>query len=336
MKLSSGTVYFWQAEFGESFVGRRVLVTGATGFIGWHLCEALVTLGAEVHGLSRTASTKNLPRGCQSRAVDLRDYEAVKAVLSQLQPELIYHVAGMVTAQEDMALVMPMLQHNLIGTVHLLLVGTEAGCGRFVCVGSSEEPLEDKTDQVPSSPYAAAKMVGSIYARMFHRLYNFPLVLVRPFMVYGPRQEVTKLVAYTILSLLRGEPPQVSSCQRVYDFIYVLDVVRGLLKAGVQPGVVGEAIDLGIGRGSRIQDVVNLLVELIDSNIKPVFGAIPDRVGEESRIANREKTKRLLGWEPLWSLRDGLAETIAWYREYDEGRGCEWAKLRSYERRFCD
>lgn len=316
MKLSSGTVYSWQAEFGDAFTRRRVLVTGATGFIGWHLCKALVTLGAEVHGVSRTASTENLPRGCQTRKVDLRDYATVKTTLSELQPELIYHLAGLVTAQQDIALVLPMLQHNLLTTVHLLLAATEVGCDRFVCVGSSEEGLdgEEKPNRVPSSPYAAAKAAASLYAKMFHRLYNLPLVLVRPYMVYGPRQEKTKLLPYTILSLLQREPPQLSSGRRVCDFIYVLDVVRGLLKAGIEPQVIGETVDLGTGSGNYIQDVVNLLVEMTGSEIKPVFGAIPDRIGESSQVADREKTKRLLGWEPLCSLRDGLTETVAWYR----------------------
>lgn len=315
MKRSSGTVYSWQVEFGHTFAGHRVLVTGATGFIGYHLCEALGALGAEVYGLSRNASSVNLPKECKPEPVDVRDYEVVKEILSELRPGLIYHLAGMVTARQEISLVLPMLQHNLIGTVHLLLAATETNCSRFVYVGSSEEICEKKSDQIPSSPYAAAKKAGNLYARMFHRLYNLPVVIVRPFMVYGPRQEITKLVPYSIVSLLRGEPPQASSAQRVCDFVYVLDVVRGLLKAGVVPRVVGETMDLGTGSGSRVQDVVNLLVKLTDSELEPVFRARANRIGESTQIADCEKTKRLLGWEPLWSLRDGLAETVAWYRE---------------------
>jgi nucleoside-diphosphate-sugar epimerase len=313
-RQSSGTVYSWQAEFGNTFDGRKVLVTGATGFIGWHLCEALIALGADVHGLSRTASTQKLAPGCSAWHVDLTDIEAVRMVVSKTQPQLIYHLAGLVTAQQDLNLVLPMLRNNLVGTVHLLLAATEIGCERMVIVGSSEEPTFGTLDEVPTSPYAAAKAAASMYARMFHKVYGLPVVVVRPFMTYGPRQEPTKLISYTILALLRGENPQLSSGERVCDFVYVLDVVRGLLKAGIQPNLEGKTVDLGTGEGNRVRDVIELLVELSGSTARPVFGAIPDRIEKHPLIADRGVTRRLLDWEPVWSVRDGLTETVAWYQ----------------------
>lgn len=307
-------MHSWEAEFGDAFKGRRVIVTGATGFIGWHLCEALSLLGAKVWGLSRRASVGDTPHGWFQESVDLSEDEVVRKVLARLQPELIYHLAGMVTARQDKSLVLPMVHHNLLGTVHVLLAASEVGCEALICVGSSEEVLRDGL--APASPYAAAKSAGSLYARMFCQLYHLPVVIVRPFMVYGPRQETRKLIPYTMLSLLRQEPPHLSSGKRVYDFIYVLDVVRGLLKAGLEPQVRGEEIDLGTGSGTCIRDVVNLLVELTGSRARPVFGAVADRVGERSRIADWEKARKLLAWQPFWSLQDGLAETVAWYRAH--------------------
>ena len=307
-------MYSWQAEFGNAFAERKVLVTGATGFIGWHLCEALVTLGAEVHGLSRAACAQNLPSGCQAWAVDLTNIEAVRAAVLKIQPQFIYHLAGMVTARQDLNLVLPMLQNNLVGTVHLLLAVAEIGCEHIVVVGSSEEPTTSTTDDAPTSPYAAAKAAASMYARMFQRVYGLPVVVVRPFMTYGPRQEPMKLIPYAILALLHGESPHLSNGERVCDFVYVLDVVRGLLKAGVQPDLEGETVDLGTGEGTRVRDVVEFLVELIGSTVQPVFGALPDRIGERPHTAGRDATQRRLDWEPLWSLRDGLMETIEWYR----------------------
>ncbi|MBM4431173.1 MAG: SDR family NAD(P)-dependent oxidoreductase [Chloroflexi bacterium] len=310
MRRSSGTVYSWRAEFGDAFAERKVLVTGATGFIGWHLCEALVTLGAEMHGLSLDACVENLVRGCAAWAVDLTDIEAVRMTVSNIQPQLVFHLAGMVTARQDLSLVLPMLWNNLVSTVHLLLVAAEVGCQRIVVVGSSEEP----TDGAPTSPYAAAKAAASMYGQMFHKVYGLPVVVVRPFMTYGPRQESTKLIPYTILALLRGENPHLSSGRRVCDFVYVVDVARGLLKVGIQPGLEGETVNLGTGGGTTVRDVVGLLVELTGSTDRPVFGAVPDRIEEHSHIADRDATQRLLDWEPQWSLRDGLVETIEWYR----------------------
>ena len=307
-------MYSWQVEFGDAFADQRVLVTGATGFIGWHLCEALVALGAEVHGLSRAACAQKLVHGCKPWAVDLTDIEAVRAAVAKIQPQFIYHLAGMVTARQDLNLVLPMLQNNLIGTVHLLLAVAEIGCERTVVVGSSEELAAGAPNHTPTSPYAAAKAAASMYVRMFHKVYSLPVVVVRPFMTYGPGQEPTKLIPYTILRLLRGENPHLSSGRRVCDFVYVLDVVRGLLKASVQPRLEGETLDLGTGEGTSVRDVVQLLVELSGSAVRPAFGAVPDRIGEQPQGADRDRTRRLLDWEPLWPLRDGLMETVAWNR----------------------
>lgn len=310
MRQLSGTVYSWQAEFGDAFAGKKVLVTGATGFIGWHLCEALVALGAEVHGLSRSARAESLVPGCEAWAVDLTDIAAIRAAVSKIQPQFVYHLAGIVTGRQDLSLVLPMLQNNLVGTVYLLLTTAEIGCKRIVVVGSSEEP----TDGVPTSPYAAAKVAASMYARMFYKIYQLPVVVARPFLTYGPRQEPTKLVPYTILALLHGENPRLSSGTRVCDFIYVLDVVRGLLKASIQPGLEGQTLDLGTGIRTSVREMVELLVELCGGTGQPVFGALPDRLDERPRIADIDSTRRLLAWEPIWSLRDGLVETIEWYR----------------------
>lgn len=307
-------MYSCEAEFSDAFAERKVLVTGATGFIGWHLCEALVALAAEVHGLSRAVSTQNLVRGCKPWALDLTDIEAVRAAVSKIQPQLIYSLAGMVTARQDLNLVLPMLWNNLVGTVHLLLVAAEIGCERMVVVGSSEEPTAGIMHDMPTSPYAAAKAAASMYARMFHKVYGLPLVIARPFMTYGPRQEPTKLVPYVIFTLLRGENPHLGSGRRVCDFVYVLDVVRGLLKASIQPGLEGEMVDLGTGKGTVIRDVVELVVELTGSTGRPVFGTVPDRIGERPQIADKDASRRLIDWEPLWSLREGLIETVAWYR----------------------
>ncbi len=313
----------WESEFGNAFAGRTVLVTGATGFIGWHLCGALAELGAEVYGLSRYASTKNLPEGCRARSIDIRNYEAVQKVITrELQPEIIFHLAGIVTARQDISLVLPTLQYNLTGTVHLLLAASHAGCRCFVCVGSSEEALDDNRIGVPFSPYSAAKTSASLYARMFYELYGLPVVLIRPHMVYGPRQVKDKVIPHTILSLLRGEAPRLSSGKRICDFIYVVDVVRGLLKAGSMcQRAKGETIELATGSRGRLRDVVELIAELTGSGLKPEFGALPDRIEESYRTADCDKASRVLGWKPLWSLREGLAETIRWYRENLCNRG---------------
>lgn len=301
-----------QQEFGDALAGRRVLVTGATGFLGYHLCEGLISLQAEVHGLARGASVGELPTGCTPLSLDLMDFDAVRAAADNLRPNIIYHLAGKVTADRDIGLVLPMLEGNLIPAAHMLLAATDVGCERFVCAGSSEE--SDPSQPVASSPYAGAKAATSAYVQMFHRLYALPIVLLRPFSVYGPRQDDAKLIPYAVRSLLRGESPRLTSGDQVRDFVYVKDVARGFVHAGVTDGVLGEAFDLGTGVGSRVRDVVTLLAEVVGVDIAPALGALPSRIAEEDQVADPARAKEFLGWEPRWTLREGLEETVNWYR----------------------
>ncbi len=302
-------------EFGDAFAGCRVLVTGATGFIGWHLCAELVALGAEVHGLSRRATGARLAPGCKAWPADLEDIADVRRVFVQVKPEVVFHLASVVDGRQDQALVMDVLRANLIGSVNLALVSGEANCRRVVAAGSSEEMPSSEHGRAPSSPYAAAKAAATSYFQMFHRLYGLPVTLVRPFLTYGPRQPETKLIPYVIGRLLRGEAPQLASGRRICDFVFVSDVVRGFCLAALANGPSGQTFDLGTGVGTAVRDVIDLLTRLTGSPAQPVFGALADRVGEPESVADVERTRRDLGWEPRWSLVDGLSATVHWHRE---------------------
>ncbi|MBD2310981.1 NAD-dependent epimerase/dehydratase family protein [Desertifilum sp. FACHB-1129] len=301
----------WETEFGNAFRGKRVLITGASGFIGGHLADALVALEAQTYGLSRQGKVSH--PSIIPLSVDLSDWESVKVTLAKVQPQIIFHLASYVTASQNSSLVLPMLQNNLVATVNVLLGALETGCDRLVTVGSSEE-LATATSAVPSSPYAVSKASASLYAQTFHLIYDLPSVIVRPFLSYGPRQGVAKLIPYTILALLKGENPQISSGSRVCDFIFILDVVRGMLKAGVQPAIEGKALDLGTGQGTSVKTLVELLSKQTGSSANPTFTTIAERKGEQPQIADLETTRKLLNWEPLWSLTEGLTTTINWYK----------------------
>ena len=251
----------WNKEFGDAFRGRRILVSGATGFIGRPLCEALLTLGAEVHGLARCAERSI--DGVVRWSIDLRDAPQVEAACAEIQPQIVFHLAAQVTARQERELIRPMLEHNLLGAVNLLMALTPGLCRRVVFCGSGEEPSGAVRTAVPSAPYTAAKTAASLYARMFHQVYRLPVVLVRPFLTYGPWQEATKLIPYTIFKLLRGESPQLSSGNRLCDFIHVSDVMRGMLWAAAQPGIEGETFDLGTGEVVSIRAAVETVARII-------------------------------------------------------------------------
>lgn len=296
-------------------VSGRILITGASGFIGSHLLRRLVEQGtAELHAISRR---RQPGAGTAVRwwEGDLADQAQVRTLLSRIRPDVIFHLAGHVAGTRDLELVMPTFQSNLASTVYLLDAAARMGCRRFILTGSLEEPDAARPGEVPASPYAAAKWAAGAYARMFHALFAFPVVVLRVFMVYGPAQrDERKLIPYVIHSLLSSEPPKLTSGMREVDWIYVDDVVDGFLAAAATAGIEGSTLDLGSGELAPIRMVVERLTDMINPQISPLYGAIADRPFEQIRIADAARTESMLGWRAQVPLNDGLARTVEWYR----------------------
>ena len=150
---------------------------------------------------------------------------------------------------------------------------------------------------------------------MFHALYQFPVVIARVFMVYGPAQvDLTKLIPYATLSLLRGETPKITSGDRLVDWVYVSDVVDGFIALAQTPGLDGSTIELGSGTLVSIREIVQQLASVVDPRARVEFGALPDRPLEPTRIAKTSETFARMGWKPQVPLREGLKRTVEWYR----------------------
>ena len=227
----------------------------------------------------------------------------------------MFHLAGHVTGSQQLEHVIPALELNLISTVHILTAAAETGTTRVVLAGSMQEPEPGDASTVLNSPYAASKWASTGYARMFHSLYHVPVTIARPFMVYGPGQwNLTRLLPYVIVSFLKGEAPQVSSGTRELDWVYIDDVVKGLLLVARCGHDDGRTIDLGTGQLVNISSIVSHVRELVGTTIDARFGAVADRPLERPHAARLEETTRLIGWVPTTSLLDGLRETIEWYR----------------------
>jgi nucleoside-diphosphate-sugar epimerase len=296
------------------FSSRRVLVTGASGFIGKHLVERLLESSTEVHAVSRQVQCEDLD-GVTWWKADLADVDEAYHLLSSIRPDFIFHLASHVAGGRDIALVRPTFRSNLLSTVNLLTAAAEVGCKRLIITGSLEEP-DISSGAVPCSPYAAAKSAGSAYARMFHALYGVPVVILRLFMVYGPGQrDGRKLVPYVIQSLLRGESPLLSSGTREVDWIYIDDVVNGLLKAAHADGIEGSTIDIGSGELVSVREVVERLTDQINPGVIPQFGALAERPLEQLRVANVLNSFSKLQWRPSVTLQEGLMRMVAWYQD---------------------
>jgi nucleoside-diphosphate-sugar epimerase len=287
-----------------------MLVTGAAGFLGSHLCDRLLACGAEVHAVSRSDPPAGHAALRWWRGT-FDDPAEVDHLLRAVRPSVVFHLGGHVTASPDIAHVVPTFTSLLASTVHLLVRAPEHGVRRIVLVGSSTEPCGTA---VPGSPYAAAKWCASAYARMAHALYGTPVVVTRPFMTYGPRQKADKVIPYVVTSLLAGRAPRLTSGALAADWVYVDDVIDGLLKAATVREPPGQELDLGTGRLTTLRDVVTTIGDLVESPIAPHFGALPDRPREEPRVAEIDRTWALLGWRATTALATGLERTIEWHR----------------------
>jgi nucleoside-diphosphate-sugar epimerase len=296
----------------ERIAGQRILVTGARGFLGSNVCRRLHEAGIEMHAAGRTLPSKTL-KLCTWHKADLADANAAQALLRNVRPDIIVHLAGYVNGARELQHVLPSFHGDLATTVNVLTAAAELGHARVVFPSSMEEPAPDRPHDVPSSPYAAAKWAAGAYARMFHALYQTPVIMLRLFMTYGPGQRDRKIIPYTILSLLKGESPQLASGRRPVDWIYVDDVVDGLLTASVASDVEGRTLDLGSGVLVPIRDVIEQIVQLTGGGVQASFGAQPDPPMQQVRAADLAKTSAMLDWRPAITLQEGLRRTIAWY-----------------------
>lgn len=284
--------------------GRSVLVTGATGFLGRHLVPRLVRAGARVHATTRTVPPAPTDP-VRWVPLDLSNGTALATVVHALRPDLVVHLGGRVSSAVDPGLVQPTFGTLLASSIALLSAAQTGTIGRLVLVGSTDEPGPGAT---PASPYGAAKGAMTAYAKLYAEAFAAPVVCVRPAEAYGPGQAPTKLLPYVAATALRGERPRLSSGTRRGDWIYVDDVIDGLLVAA-REAAPGADLDLGTGVLHRSREVVEGLLRALELDVQPVWGALPDRPHETERVADVHTTTRAIGWRSRTSLVEGLART---------------------------
>jgi UDP-glucose 4-epimerase len=302
----------------DALRGRPVLVTGATGFLGRHLCRRLLDLGARVHALTRDAGTErpDLP-GVTWHRGDLTNADTVGHTVGGVAPAVVFHLASDVQGRRESALALPMLDANTRAAVAVMTAAHDLPGCRVVLAGSIEEP---QGDEAPCSPYAAAKAAATGYARLFHSQWDLPVTVLRIAMVYGPDQPDTgKLVPYVVRCLLDGAAPALSSGTRPVDWVYVDDVCDALLRAATRPGAAGAVVDVGSGQTATVADVVTELADLAGYRGRLGFGDVTDRRHDVAHVADPGPAAQHLGWRARTPLRDGLARTLAWHREHRAG-----------------
>ena len=316
--------------------GKSILVTGGTGFIGSHLVERLIREKAEVAVIKRQTSSLINLEGIKDKIkfydCDLTDYENLNRIVKEINPSVVFHLASYAFVEPDIDIDF-ILKNDFYSTINLfkalngnfdLFVQT----GTVAEYGNGEVPFREEQAPIANSPYALAKIFSTKYCQLLNKRDNLPIAILRPFLTYGPRQSNFKmLIPNTILHALKEESFPTTKGEQTRDTIYVEDVVDGYIKAATSSKAVGEIINLGTAEEHSVKDIISKIIELTGSKIKPDFN-LPYRPAEAMRsFCSNEKAKKLLGWEPKYSLENGLKETIAWYKEkFENGELERWMK----------
>ncbi len=308
------------------------LVTGGGGFVGSHLCEALVRRGDRVRALVRYNGRGDIGRLAnvadeireQIEVIpgDITDPYAMREVIRG--QELVFHLAALIAIPYSYIAPSSFVATNTLGTLHMLDAARHAGVTRFVhtstseCYGTAQTvPIPETHPLVGQSPYSASKIGADQIAESYRRTFDVPVVTVRPFNTFGPRQSARAIVPTIVTQALTGSSVRLGALAPTRDLTFVTDTVAGLIAASSAPEAIGETINLGSGQEITIGELANRIFALlaeegVTAQIEPDADRLRPPQSEVERLcADTRKAQRLLGWKPVVTLDEGLTATIA-------------------------
>ncbi|MGC3972606.1 MAG: NAD-dependent 4,6-dehydratase LegB [Pirellulales bacterium] len=315
-----------------SWNGKRVLVTGAGGFIGSHLAERLVELGASVRAFTHYNALgtwgwldqSELASEMEVVAGDICDRDCVHEAMRGV--DVVFHLAALIAIPYSYRAPESYVRTNVIGTLNVVQAARELGTSRVVHTSTSETygtaryvPIDEKHPLQGQSPYSASKLSADKMAESFHLSFDVPLVTVRPFNTFGPRQSARAVIPTIITQCLVGETVRLGSLTPTRDLNYVGNTVDGFLKAATSPKAVGRTINLGSGREISVGDLAKLIGEIMGQQVTIQCDENrlrPNNSEVERLLADNSLAAELLDWRPEVDLETGLATTINWMREH--------------------
>lgn len=319
--------------------GKKVLVTGADGFIGSHLVETLLRHGCDVRCFVYYNSfgtwgwldtlPEELHRHLDVFAGDIRDPHGVAEAMTGC--DVVFHLAALIAIPFSYHSPDSYVDTNVKGTLNVLQAARRLGVERLLVASTSEvygtaryAPIDEKHPFQGQSPYSATKIAADRLCEAFHRSFATPVVVVRPFNTYGPRQSARAVIPTIITQLLMGETRlRLGSLAPSRDFNYVGDTVRGFLALAEAEAAVGREVNIATGIEHTIGDVARMLITAInptaalledENRLRPEASEVFRLIGDASLLTS------MTGWRPQWTLGEGLARTVEWFREPDNLR----------------
>ena len=310
--------------------GKSVVVTGAGGFIGGHLVERVVRDGARVRALCRYNSRNergtldwlepNVLAEVEVVLGELRDVESVAAAIEG--SEVVLHLGAQIAIPYSYVNPRDFLEVNVLGTLNVAQAALRHGVQRIVHTSTSEVygtaqsvPITETHPLEPQSPYAASKVAADKLMDSYHRSFDLPVCVLRPFNTYGPRQSARAIIPTIISQALAGSTLRLGSLHPRRDLTYVEDTAAAFVAAATSEGAVGRTIQLGTNHDVSVGDLVDMVAEVLGRELTVETDPVrvrPDKTEVERLISGPRLARELLGWEPTVDLREGLARTIDW------------------------
>ncbi|HPT59786.1 MAG TPA: NAD-dependent 4,6-dehydratase LegB [Fervidobacterium sp.] len=307
----------------------KILVTGAEGFIGSHLTELLVEKGYSVKAFVRYNFTNNWGwletskylKDIEIYTGDVRDYDSVYDAMKDV--DVVFHLAALIGIPYSYVSPLAYIKTNTEGTYNILEAGRKLGVDRIIVTSTSEiygtaqyVPIDEKHPYNPQSPYAASKASADHLALSYYRSFGTPVTIIRPFNTYGPRQSARAIIPTIITQVLSGKTQiRLGNLTPTRDLNYVKDTANGFITVGLHEKTIGDVYNIGSGREISIGELVQKIIDLLGRHVEIVQDeqrVRPDKSEVERLLCNANKAKALTGWEPKYTLEEGLKETIEW------------------------
>jgi NAD dependent epimerase/dehydratase len=317
-----------------NLAGKRILVTGADGFIGSHLVEALMARGCQVRAFVYYNSfnswgwldtlTIERQRSLDVFAGDIRDPNGVREAMKDC--DVVFHLAALIAIPFSYHSPDSYVDTNIKGTLNVLQAARHSSVQRVLVTSTSEvygtaqyAPIDEKHPFQGQSPYSATKIGADRLAESFYRSFETPVITVRPFNTYGPRQSARAVIPTIITQLLSGaDEISLGSVLPTRDFNYVKDTVQGFIALAEADEAVGEEVNIATGTEHSVGEVAQILIDELNPAARIVTQddrMRPDKSEVFRLIGDNTKIKRFTGWAPQYDIAAGLADTVAWFKE---------------------
>ena len=314
-----------------NWTGKRTLVTGAGGFIGSHLTERLVSLGADTRALIHYNSSgswgnlddSSVKNDFQIFAGDVRDPDSISEAFKDV--DVVFHLAAMVTIPYSYSAPTAYVRTNVEGTLNVLSTAQKSGVDLLIHTSSSEVygsakyvPMDESHPLQGQSPYSASKIGGDKMAEAFNLAFNLPVVTIRPFNTFGPRQSSRAIIPTIITQTIASSKIKLGNLEPTRDLTFISDTVDGFIASAEYPEAIGQTINLGTGQETSILNLASEIIKIIGNDIPVVQDEARLRPPEsevDRLCADNTKAMDLLRWRAQVSLKEGLLHTIEWVTE---------------------